>query len=224
MPRRSGANKADVARVRKSIPSLGTALNREWKSALKKHGGWWFGRMALRFRAPLTVYGQDNPHSTLHNRTGALRNSMHHRLVGTKLADLRLNMWSDSPYAALQEYGGVIKPRSAKYLAIPIDDNLTAAGAPRFRSPRNVPDGRFLETSDGKLFFVQDTDDDVKFMFALRKKVDIPGPRGLRKRPSRLGMGDTALGTESRRLLRRRVLVGARRAITASFGGSRTRG
>jgi len=228
MPARGGADKGDVARIKRRIPSFAVALNREWRSALRKHGDWWFGRMAERFRAPLTPYGQPNPNTTLHNRTGALRNSLHRSVFGTKLKDLGLRMWSDSPYARLQEYGGTIRPRAGKYLAIPIDDNLTPAGAPRHRSPRSpeISKGRFLETSTGALFYVLDTDNDTKFLFALRKEVDIPGPgpQARRKGPSRLGMRDMSLGPDSRRLLRRRIQVGARRAIRSSFGGGRPSG
>lgn len=223
MVRRNGLNRADYARIKRQIPSLAVALGREWKGALNKHGDWWFGRMADRFRAPLTRYGQENLNSTLHNRSGALRNSMHKKVRGTRLKDLNLRLWSDSPYARLQEYGGVIRPRGGGYLAIPVDDNLTATGQPRYRSPRDpaLSEGRFLELPSGSLWFVLDTPGDVKFMFALRKEVDIPGPGPLarRRRPSRLGMRDQALGIESKNLLRRRILTGARKAIRTALGG-----
>lgn len=223
MALRGGLNKKDHARIKKQIPSLGVALAREWKGALRKHGDWWFGRMADRFRAPLTRYGHVNPHSTLHNRSGNLRNSLHKKVQGTRLKALSLRMWSDAPYARLQEYGGVIRARGGGYLAIPVDDNLTPAGKPRYRSPRDpaLSDGRFLELPSGTLWFVLDTPGDVKFLFALRKEVDIPGPgpQARRKRPSRLGMRNQALGIESKRLLRRRIVVGARRAIVSALGG-----
>ena len=146
---------------------------------------------------------------------------MHKKVQGTKLRDLNLRLWSDAPYARLQEYGGRIRARGGGYLAIPVDDNLTATGKPRFRSPRDpaISDGRFLELPSGTLWFVQDTPGDVEFLFALRKQVDIPGPLGVRRRPSRLGMRDNALGIESKNQLRRRILVGARRAIKTALGG-----
>jgi hypothetical protein len=188
-------------------------LAREWKGALKTHGGWWFGQMSKRFRAPLTPYGQANPHKILHNRTGALRNSLNHKVEGTSLKSLRLRLSTDSPYANLQEHGGVIKPRRGKFLAIPADDNLTPAGAPRYTSPRQLPQGRFVELPSGQLWFVLDTPGDTKFMFAMRKQVVIPGPKSPRKGPSRLGMKQTALGKESQRQLQRRIVVGTRRAM-----------
>ena len=211
MPRPTGPNPGDKARVQRSIRSIGVHVAREWKSALKKHGQWWFGQMAERFRAPLTRYGQPNPHTMLHTRTGALKNSLHHKVEGTKLSSLKLRLWSDSPYAAMQEHGGVVRPRRGKYLAIPADDNLTPAGAPRYRSPRDpaLSQGRFVELPSGQLWFVLDTPSDTKFLFAMRKQVRIP---------ARLGMRDVALGRESKRQLNRRILVGTRRAFRKAAG------
>ena len=47
----------------------------------------------------------------------------------------------------------VITPKKGKFLAIPMGDNLTGAGVPRFTSPRQVPDGFFFTGSSGGLFF-----------------------------------------------------------------------
>ena len=221
--------------ARKRLPSLGTALNRETKSVLRRHGDWWFGQMAERFRYPLVPYGTPNNNAGLHSRTGFLRNSLHKKVEGQKLRNLRLKLWSDSPYAATQEYGGVIRARRTKYMAIPIDDNLTAAGVPKVYSPRelmNDPDVRFVELSTG-LFIVRDKRGggstglgrtDTEFLFALRKEVDIPGPESRRnKRPSRLGIRDTALGKESLNRLERRLIRGIGRAVAAATGGGRKR-
>lgn len=41
----------------------------------------------------------------------------------------------------------VIAPRQARMLAIPAGRNLTAAGVPRYRSPRQVPGGKFRVAS-----------------------------------------------------------------------------
>ena len=236
--KRNGVNKDDVNRIKRKFPSLGTALNRKLKKALRLQGDWWFGKMADRFRAPLVPYGQVNNNRTLHNRTNALRNSLHKRVEGSKLKELRLRMWGDSEYAPLQEYGGVIKPRRANgYLAIPIDDNLTAAGAVRWDSPTHpeIVDGFFLASGKNRdsLYYVRRTVEvsrkkknkyqeiqDLKFLFALRKRVEIPGPKApSRKMPSRLGMIDTATNQEARGKLRRRLAVATASALKESFDG-----
>ena len=45
-----------------------------------------------------------------------------------------------------------ITPKNAKFLCIPIAENLTGAGVARYSSPREVPEG-FLVQSKGKLLF-----------------------------------------------------------------------
>ena len=45
-----------------------------------------------------------------------------------------------------------IRPRTAKFLSIPIGEGLTPSGVPRYSSPREVTGGFFIE-SKGKLLF-----------------------------------------------------------------------
>ncbi len=90
-------------------------------------------------------------------------------------------------YAALQEYGGVVKPTRAKFLAIPLEAAKTAAGVSRYVSPRDLSDtfirgGIIYQNQDGK----------AVPMFALRKSVRIPPRLGVREtweadREKRLG-------------------------------------
>lgn len=69
-----------------------------------------------------------------------------------------------------------IRPKTAKYLAIPIGENLTASGVAKFISPRDVPDGFFVNTGDQLLFgYRKGKTERAKFrpLFVLKKEVQI---------------------------------------------------
>lgn len=230
--RRGGVDPGSQARVTKRVAGLKRGMFIESKKELKKHGQRWFRGMVQQFRAPLVPYGTPNSNRTLHNRTNSLRGSLHHRVDGTRLPDLRLKVASSSPYAPRQEFGGVVRPKRAKYLAIPIDDALFPAGGRKYVSPeqfRNDPDVRFLKTKSGKLFMVRDKRGggkygfgvtDVEFLFAFRKKVDIPGPMSQRRKiPSRLGFRENAIGRRPRRRLMIGLAKGVRNAIKGVMNG-----
>lgn len=73
-----------------------------------------------------------------------------------------------------------ITPKKGKFLAIPIGENLTAAGVARFKSPRDVKGGFFVRTG-GKLLFGYKKGKRGKFraMFALVRSVTIKGSNAL---------------------------------------------
>lgn len=76
--------------------------------------------------------------SGLRVRTGRLRQSFGKTIIRKPRGGVQLFMYSaGTSYADMQEYGGVIKPRPPrKFLTIPIEDNLTRAGVPRFSSAK----------------------------------------------------------------------------------------
>jgi hypothetical protein len=146
-------------------------------------------------------------------------------------------MSTDSPYAKTQEFGGTIRAkRAGGMLAIPIEDNLTPAGVPRYLSPLDhaIADGFFLKSGAFRksLYYVRRTNKisrrkktyqqeirNLEFLFMLRKEVEIPGPKsGRRKMPSRLGMIDTATNERARKRLRFRLVKGTVRALATAFG------
>jgi len=73
-----------------------------------------------------------------------------------------------------------IRPTNAKFLTIPIGENLTGAGVARFTSPRQVPDGFFVRTG-GKLLFGRKNGKKGKFrpLFILVKSVFVQGSGAL---------------------------------------------
>lgn len=113
--------------------------------------------------------------SGLHVRTGALKSSIvalpiereEHCITGKVVAGQKLR------YARIQEYGGTIKPKKAKFLAIPLNAVKTAAGVARF-SPREAAAAGYPHTfvRSGVLFGKQG--DQVVPLFALRRSVTLP--------------------------------------------------
>ena len=73
-----------------------------------------------------------------------------------------------------------IVPTKSKFLAIPIAENLTGAGVPRFTSPRQVEDGFFVRTG-GRLLFGRKQGKRGRFrpLFTLVKSVLVQGSGAL---------------------------------------------
>lgn len=65
--------------------------------------------------------------------------------------EITLDLGFNKEYAAMRERGGTIRATRTKNLAIPLDPALTAAGVPRFSSPREIP-GAFVLKLWGKVF------------------------------------------------------------------------
>jgi len=74
-----------------------------------------------------------------------------------------------------------IVPTKSKFLTIPIGENLTAAGVAKYTSPRQVPDGFFVNTN-GRLLFGRKNGKRGKFraLFLLVKSVTIQGTGALK--------------------------------------------
>lgn len=131
------------------------------------------------YEAALTAEaeGKRNATTILHARTGRLRASIAGRVQegpGDAL-DIVLRAGAttgaDLPYAAIHEYGGVIRPVRRKWLAIPLPIAKTAAGVSRYQTPRDVPGLRFMLSKRGNALLVDKTG--VPW-YVLRKSVTIP--------------------------------------------------
>lgn len=91
------------------------------------------------------------------------------------------------PYARIQEEGGIVRPVKGKFLAIPVGKALTPKGVPKFASPRDVPDLRYVQSRKGQPMLVRETGSGkgknagkVDVLFLLRQRVDIRGKHYLR--------------------------------------------
>ncbi len=111
----------------------------------------------------------------LHVRTGALKSSIQalpvtqteHELVGSVIAGQKLK------YARVQEFGAVIRPKHARFLAIPLAAAKTGAGVARF-SPRQAAAAGYESTfiSKGVIFGRQG--EQAVPLFVLKRSVRVP--------------------------------------------------
>lgn len=137
--------KIDARRLKKLMEQIPKELTPELARALDRHG-YTFTSYLRRTRF------QGGP-SSLKSRTGALARSAGHRLLARNtLKSMRLVVFIGGgrakKYARIQEFGGTIKGNP--WLTVPLPDNRTAAGVPRFKSAR-----RLKETRPGKTFIVK---------------------------------------------------------------------
>lgn len=154
-----------------------SVVQRRMHQALRRAGDAHLAAMNTRMRGP-----------EIRTRSGALRQSFGKRIEkdGNGLAMFLFS--TGVPYANQREFGGPIVPKPPrKYLTIPLDDNLTAAGVPRFPSAKALMDDASRDTfvfkgpRTGNLFIVEKTADDLKFLFRLVPRVQQQGNLGWRE-------------------------------------------
>jgi hypothetical protein len=80
-----------------------------------------------------------------------------------------------SPYARMMERGGKITAKGG-LLAIPVGEALTPAGAPRYRSPLDVPGGFWVRAKSGAIVFLKRTGQRVELLFVGKRSVTVPAP------------------------------------------------
>lgn len=101
--------------------------------------------------------------------TGFLRGQGGYELISEKV-----RVFFNAEYAAIQEFGGDIKPVDAKSLSIPIHKDAKG------KSPGEFSD-LFLMVVDENAFLVKDLGNDkLRFMYLLVKKVTLPAQPYLR--------------------------------------------
>lgn len=112
-------------------------------------------------------------------RTGQLVRSIRGEVTGPPEApELRLSAGRAVPlrYAAMQEYGGTVRPKRGRWLAIPTGAALTASGVPRYETARQVPGLRFVSIDGARALLVRDVGGRrgrSEILYYLRRKVQI---------------------------------------------------
>jgi len=120
---------------------------------------------------------------SLKRRTGRLARAVDGWMAGDfeGVVGVRPNS-SVAKYAwLLGDESKTITPKRAKFLTIPIGENLTGAGVARFSSPRQVPKGFFIRSKTGNLLFGYKRGKKGKFraLFVLKKSVFVQGSGAL---------------------------------------------
>tara|TARA_R100001230_G_C5630879_1_gene138571 strand:- start:145 stop:732 length:588 start_codon:yes stop_codon:yes gene_type:complete len=101
-------------------------------------------QFAVKKAARAEKFAKKNAKENLRVRTGRLRSSIQARVIpGRPVTGFELRAGGGSAqvsYARIHEYGGTIRPRNSKFLAIPVNDKLfTGTGASRYPSARRAP-------------------------------------------------------------------------------------
>lgn len=121
-------------------------------------------------------------------RSGLLRNSIRHQIVeradGGMSLILQAGNRSSVRYARIQEEGGVIRAKKSRFLAIPMSNAKTAAGVPRWPTPRAVP-GLFAINLGGRVFLVRKRGEGLEFLYRLKESVRIRATKYLARAVAR---------------------------------------
>jgi len=164
---------SDYAATVKELGSMGTAVIKACSEGLAEGVKYAAGRVVSDY-----LSGQ-----SLKRRTGQLARSVDGWMAGQ--LDGVVGVRSHSAVAKyawlLTDEQKTIVPKRAKFLTIPIGENLTGAGVARYSSPRQVPDGFFVKTKSGKLLFGYKKGTRGKFrpLFVLVKSVFVQGSGAL---------------------------------------------
>lgn len=102
-------------------------------------------------------------------RTRTLSRSIHTDVVSQSSERAEVAVGTSEPHAAIHEFGGSIKAKNAKYLAIPVG---TYVG-----SPRRYSDLKLRKTTKGNLVLV---DSNQTVQYVLKSSVEIPARPYLR--------------------------------------------
>ena len=149
--------------------------------------------------------------SRIQVRTGKLRQSIVGRVQGekdlTKLAVLLTAGNRSVPYARIQEMGGVVRPRRARNLRIPLPHILTGAGAVKGKYQIYNQGGKWM-TGDGKPTWISRSGRAIMVneggrptpIWALKREVKLKPRLGL---GSAINDGSDMMRTEVLRAIRR---------------------
>lgn len=113
------------------------------------------------------------------NRTGALRRSFGTAVTGEGSIESWVGtVYTTSPYARIQEFGGTVTPKKSQFLTIPLAGARTGAGATR-GGARSFPNTFFAKSRAGNLLMFQKQGKKIVPLFVLKKSVSIPPRLGM---------------------------------------------
>jgi len=138
-------NKAAMRRLEQGLRTAPDRMRAEFTKTFHDWGNRWHGEMVGRIR---------DGSNGLHNRSGRLRNALSSVVSGAGTADLKLRLTSGGvPYAPIHEFGGVVRPKRARFLCIPTEAAKTAAGV--VAGPFQAGPRAFIAAHPGETFFLR---------------------------------------------------------------------
>jgi phage gpG-like protein len=166
---------AYAAELRQDWNAAEQVLSKELKDFLtsvaqalaSRHGGSWPGGTGAM---------------TLSRRSGALIDSIAASVTvsGDTMDSLMGSIGSNVPYAAIQEFGGTIHAKNAKFLCIPLPAALDGSGLPIMSSPRDWPNTFVATSKAGNLIIFQKRGTSIMPLYVLKSSVVIPPRLGLK--------------------------------------------
>jgi hypothetical protein len=121
---------------------------------------------------------------SLSKRTGSLTDAIVKSVsvVGSTFSDLKGTIGAPGiAYAGIQEKGGTIKAKNAKFLCIPLPAALDGRGVPLKSSPRDWPNTFVAQSKAGNLLIFQKRGTAVIPLYVLKSSVTIPPRLGMQK-------------------------------------------
>jgi phage gpG-like protein len=150
----------------------------EIRSAFRAHGS----RMLEAMKRERIRGGGGAPKADhLTRRSGNLSRSFRSQITGSKLSDLRLTVYTTSPYAPIHEHGGEVKAKRSRFLTIPLGAAKTAGGVAQ-RPARSFPGAFFFRSRRGSLILARRLEGGgLEPLFVLKERVQIPARLGFLK-------------------------------------------
>lgn len=160
-----------------------TQTPEQFAESLRSAGQTTFAQSLARRAVGLALFAESeakqNAGRRLRVRSGNLRRS----IAGTVQNQLRspqvvlsaggrVEGGGEVPYATTQEFGGTIRPKRVKWLAIPNEIARTPAGAARYKTARDYPRPLAFVHLGGPRAMLWDAQEEVA-AYALLKKVEI---------------------------------------------------
>lgn len=160
-------------------------LKSEMVDAMERHALFFEGKVLAQFaRGNRVGPFKRNPSNKLGIRSGRTSRSMRHRIIGKsgkRLSNLRLRLTignANTPGLKILHDGGIIYARPGKKLAVPLPDNLTAAGNVRFKKLRRVSNTFIYTSKAGNAIVARKVGkgkrSKLKYLAILKDSVKIP--------------------------------------------------
>jgi hypothetical protein len=150
------AQRGSGREVLTGLQKLYECVRRAMKQTLDADGSRWQAALRQNIRGPKVLTGPKSATADLATRSGFLGRSFGWVLSGTDQLDgMTAQKYTTSRYALIHEMGGVIRPRTARMLAIPLRPAMTASGLSREPGPRSYGRQLFVLRIKGKVFLAR---------------------------------------------------------------------
>lgn len=179
----------EAGKVQAAMAGMVEGLRRAMKQTLDADGSRWQGSLTASISGPLVLGPGKSVDAKLATRSAMLRRSFGWAVSGVEqLHGMKAQKFSTSGYSLIHELGGIIRPRNARYLAIPLPPAMTPSGVQR-QPPRAYGRQLFVLRIHGKYFLARRPPRAPKresFESAHAGVLGLPQPKKRRRKPPKL--------------------------------------